>query len=112
MGDCPQMSATAVCRVVKNCATVLCSLSREYIKFPQPADIPGLTSNFFNIAGMPGVIGWVDDTFINITSPGGNNAELYRSRKNRFAINLMGICDHNLLFTNIICSWPGRQQSV
>ncbi|KAK8404685.1 hypothetical protein O3P69_007734 [Scylla paramamosain] len=70
--------------------------ARTYIKFPEPTDIPDLASNFFNIAGMPGCIGCIDGSYINIISPGGDHAELYRSRKGRFAINAMGICDYNL----------------
>lgn len=101
------MSAASVCKIVKNIASVLCNLRAIYIKFPEPTDIPDLTKNFFAIAGMPGVLGCIDGSYINIISPGGNNAELYRSRKGRYAINLMAICDHNLVFRNVICSWPG-----
>lgn len=104
---CSVMSVASVSNIIKNVATVLCRLAPVYIKFPEPADIPDLTKNFFAIAGMPGVFGCIDGSLIFIISPGGNDAELYRSRKNRFAINIMAICDHNLVFRNVICSWPG-----
>ena len=107
LADCSGMSAASVCKIVRSISTVLCSLAPIYIKFPEPADIPDLTKNFFAIAGMPGVFGCIDGSYINIVSPGGNNAELYRSRKGRFAINVMAICDHNLVFRNVISSWPG-----
>uniref|UniRef100_A0A0P4VXD6 DDE Tnp4 domain-containing protein n=1 Tax=Scylla olivacea TaxID=85551 RepID=A0A0P4VXD6_SCYOL len=107
MADCLGMSAASVCKIVRSISTILCTLARTYIKFPEPTDIPDLASNFFNIAGMPGCIGCIDGSYINIISPGGDHAELYRSRKGRFAINVMGICDYNLVFRNIICSWPG-----
>lgn len=104
---CSGMSVASVCNIVTTIATVLCRLAPVYIKFPEPADIPDLTENFFAIAGMPGVFGCIDGSLIYIVSPGGNDAELYRSQKNRFAINVMAICDHNLVFSNVICSWPG-----
>ena len=107
MADCLGMSAASVCNIVRSISTALCAIAQTYIKFPEPTDIPDLASNFFDIAGMPGVIGCIDGSYINIISPGGDNAELYRSRKGRFAINLMAICDYNLVFRNIICSWPG-----
>lgn len=62
---------------------------------------------FSAIAGMPGVIGCVDGTHIPIRSPGGQDAELYRCRKGYFSINVMGVCDASLKFTNIVVNWPG-----
>ena len=107
VADCSSVSAAAVSKIVRTISTILCLLVRDYIKFPQPNEVPDLTSNFYRIGGMPGVMGCVDGSYINILSPGGNEAELYRSRKGRFAINVMAICDHSLKFLNIVCSWPG-----
>ena len=54
-----------------------------------------------------GVVGVIDGCHIPIQSPGGNDAELFRNRKGFFSINVQGICDANLNFTNIVARWYG-----
>ena len=56
---------------------------------------------------MPGYIGCVDGTHIPIQNPGGQNPELYRCWKKYFSINVMGVCDADLKFTNLVVNWPG-----
>ncbi|XP_045112504.1 putative nuclease HARBI1 [Portunus trituberculatus] len=99
-GDCTDMSQPSVC-------TATASLAPEYIQFPSPATEEEVMQQFSNIAGMPGVIGCVDDTHIPIKSPGGVSAEIYRCRKGYFSINVMRLCDASLKFTNIAVNWPG-----
>jgi nuclease HARBI1 len=53
------------------------------------------------------VVGAVDGTLIKISSPGGDSAELFRCRKTWFAINVQGVCDSELNFTNIVARWYG-----
>lgn len=47
-------------------------------------------------------MGCIDCTHIQIQSPGGNNAELFRNRKGVFSINIQAICDPNFFFTDIV----------
>lgn len=53
------------------------------------------------------MVGAIDCTLIKIDSPGGLDAELYRCRKHYFALNVQGICDSDLCFTNLIVRWYG-----
>lgn len=52
-------------------------------------------------------IGALDCTHVKIRSPGGDNAEMYRNRKNFFSINVQTICDANLKIQDIVARWPG-----
>ena len=49
----------------------------------------------------------MDCTHVKINSPGGNDAELFRNRKGAFSINVQGICDADLTFTNLVARWYG-----
>ncbi|KAK9728102.1 DDE superfamily endonuclease [Popillia japonica] len=48
-----------------------------------------------------------DCTLIEIQSPGGDDAEIYRCRKGYFAINVQTVSDANLKIRNIVARWPG-----
>jgi hypothetical protein len=41
-----------------------------------------------------------------IDSPGGDDAEIFRGRKNFFAINVQAVSDSKLKFKDIIARWP------
>jgi len=56
---------------------------------------------------MTGITGAIDCTHVHITSPGGDDAELYRNRKGRFSLNVQTVCDADLVFTNVVCRWYG-----
>jgi hypothetical protein len=86
IGDCMHIHKSNICRVIRR---VTCQ------------------QGFFNIAGFPWVIGALDCTHVNIQSPGGANAELYRNRKGYFSINTQAICDSQLKLMHIIAHWPG-----
>lgn len=45
--------------------------------------------NFFNKAGMPGVVGCADGTHIRMKSPGQQHNHLYYNRKGFYSINAM-----------------------
>ncbi|GFX66206.1 nuclease HARBI1 [Trichonephila clavipes] len=61
---------------------------------------------FFSIAGFLKVIGALDGTFVRIVSPGGEDAERFRCRKNYFALNVQTIVDSDLVIRNVVARWP------
>ena len=67
---------------------------------------------FHEIANFPGVLGAIDCTHVAIQSPGGEDAELYRNRKGYFSINVQGICNSSLEFTNIVARWSGSSHDA
>src|SRR5207247_268398 len=77
----------------------------------------GFPGNVFDIGGQDvsnilfitskGVVGGIDGTHIPIKSPGGEDAELFRNRKGYFSINVQAVCDHEMVFTNVVSRWYG-----
>lgn len=56
---------------------------------------------------MQGVTGAIDGSHVRIISPGGANAELFRNRKDYFSINIQGVSNAKLMFTDIVARWYG-----
>ncbi|GFY67093.1 nuclease HARBI1, partial [Trichonephila inaurata madagascariensis] len=66
-----------------------------------------VSRKFFNNDGFPKVIGPLDGTFVRIVSPGVEDAERFRCRKNYFALNVQTIVDADLVIRNVVARWPG-----
>lgn len=107
MGDCGEMSTASVSKYVKVIAIANARQASHHIRFPEPNEARSLGSQFYAIAGMPGVIGCIDGSHVKIISPGGDNADIYRCRKGYMSLNVQGICDADMKFINVICSLPG-----
>ena len=56
---------------------------------------------------MLGVVVCIDCSHIPIISPGDEDAKLYRNRKGYFSLYVQAVRDTKLMFTNIVCLWPG-----
>ena len=54
---------------------------------------------------MPGIIGCIHGVLIFIFSPGIQDAEL-SLQEIFFALNVMAICDANMLLTKLVLNWP------
>ncbi|XP_045105013.1 putative nuclease HARBI1 [Portunus trituberculatus] len=99
------MSAASVCRFVRRIATAIASTAPRHIHFPDHQETHAIVNEFYRIAQLPGVIGYVDGT--HIKSPWGNDPEQYCCRKGSMSLNVQGACDAKLRFTNVVSSWPG-----
>ena len=62
----------------------IASLSPEVIVYPSLERTCEIKQHYLDKVGIPGISGIVDGTHINIESPGGNDAEMYRNRKGGF----------------------------
>lgn len=62
---------------------------------------------FYNIARMPGVVGAIDCTHIQILRPSVENSEVFRCRKGYFSLNVQAVCGPDLCFHNVVARWPG-----
>ncbi|KAK5647851.1 hypothetical protein RI129_002743 [Pyrocoelia pectoralis] len=72
-----------------------------------PDNMQQVQNDFFDIAAFPRVGAAIDCTHVKIQSPGGNDAELFRNRKNYFSINVQAACDSHLKILDIVARWPG-----
>lgn len=108
IGDFAGIHKSTASRIINKVSRAIAQLSPLYIKFPNTEeDIQRLRQKFYNIARFPRCIGALDCTHIKIQSPGGNNSEAYRNRKNFFSINVQTICDPDLKILDIVARWPG-----
>lgn len=62
---------------------------------------------FFERSNFPGVIGAIDGCHIEIKAPK-HNAIDYYNRKAFHSMILQGVCNHQMIFTDIFVGMPGR----
>lgn len=110
MGDCTDMSQPTASKCICKVSAAIAELAPDFIKFPDPSEEGEVMQQFSNIAGMPGVIGCIDGTHVPIKSPGGDDADLFRCSSNFFSLNVMGVCDTSMRFTQLVVDWPGGYQ--
>ncbi|KAJ3655790.1 hypothetical protein Zmor_014903 [Zophobas morio] len=103
------MHISTVSRIVRRVSDAIARLYHHFIKMPQTLMEQRLIQNgFFDIARFPRVIGAINCTHIKIESPGGENAEVFRNRKDYFSINVQAMCNANMEFTNVVARWPAN----
>ncbi|GBL85681.1 Putative nuclease HARBI1 [Araneus ventricosus] len=108
IADIFEVSQPTVSRVVHRVSEAIASLLPAYIYLPvNKEECKEVSKKFFDIAGFPSVIGALDCTFVRIVSPGGEDAERFRCRKNYFALNVQTIVDSDLVIRNVVARWPG-----
>ncbi|GFX31806.1 putative nuclease HARBI1 [Trichonephila clavipes] len=100
IADLFDVSQPTVCRVVHRVSEAIASLLPDFIH-------QSTEKSAKRIAGFPKVIGALDGTFVRIVSPGGEDAERFRCRKNYFALNVQTIVDSDLGIRNVVARWPG-----
>ena len=61
---------------------------------------------FYEIAGLPNVIGAIDCTHVRLKPPSVNDYA-YVNRKNYHSINVQIISDAKLRLLNVVARWPG-----
>ncbi|KAJ8889485.1 hypothetical protein PR048_008984 [Dryococelus australis] len=107
-GDFIGVHISTACQIVHRVTICLARMSREFVKMSTTQqEKEKVIRDFYQIAGYPKVLGALDCTHVPVKSPGGENAELYRNRKQFFSLNVQAVCDTNLIFMNLVARWPG-----
>lgn len=108
VADFTGVSTSSACRIIKRVSNAIASLNVHYIKMPETNEaMERIAEKFYGIARFPRVIGALDCTLIKIDSPGGEDAEIFRSRKQFFALNVQTVADSDLKIRDIVARWPG-----
>lgn len=82
-------------------------MASRFIKWPTTEDMGIIKKQFFRMNGFDiWVIGAIDGTYIVIKAPK-EDANVYRTRKCNFALNLQGVCVPSLHFIDCFVGFPG-----
>ena len=87
---------------MKYVSTAIGKMYSNFTVFPEADAATREAVKFYEKSDFPGVVGAIDCTHIRIQSPGGDNAELFRSRKRFFSLNVQAVCNADMLFTNLV----------
>ncbi|XP_013415046.1 putative nuclease HARBI1 [Lingula anatina] len=109
IGDLHGISQPAASRAISAVAAAIAASDDPElaVSFPHdPVDVRRTQQEFFRVAGFPRVLGCLDGTMVPILAPH-DDEYLYVCRKGYHAINVQAVCDARLLFTNVVCQFPG-----
>lgn len=82
-------SAQTVCQTVRRVASAMYSLRREVIRWPENCET--LSRQFYQTGQFPSVAGCLDGTHVPVKAPKKDEGS-FLNRKQRHAINVMGVC--------------------
>lgn len=78
-------------------------MASRFISWPNTSEVK---VEFESVCGFPDVVGAIDGTHIQIKAPSAH-PERYYNRKGDYSIVLQAVCQSNLVFTHVFCSFPG-----
>ncbi|XP_054091976.1 putative nuclease HARBI1 [Zeugodacus cucurbitae] len=112
-GDLCGVSKSSSCRAIKRVCHNISLLRKRFITIPLELESQReIHKQFYKISKFPRVLAAMDCTHVRIISPGGDEAELFRNRKNYFSINVQTFCDSNLNIMDIVARWPGSSHDA
>lgn len=109
-GDIHGINRQSVSRCIHQVANcIVRTLMQRHLAFPQTeAEIIQTMQGFYDMKGFPSVVGCIDGTLVPIKGPTDAESEpLFVTRKYNHCINVQGVCNADLKFTNIVAKWPG-----
>ncbi|XP_021953672.2 putative nuclease HARBI1 isoform X1 [Folsomia candida] len=107
LGTVSGTSQPSCSRIIAEVSSTLQGHANEMIRFPASVDERNIVSNaFYQVAGLPNVIGIVDGSHVLIKAPT-DHGGVYINRKQRHSINVQIICNHQDKITDIVAKYPG-----
>ncbi|KAH9375342.1 hypothetical protein HPB48_015373 [Haemaphysalis longicornis] len=108
VGDLVNVSQPTVSTVIWEVTQAVClRLFPKNVQLPNATEGKSLMTRLYQIGRFTGVTGCIDCTHVQIISPGGDCAEVYRNRKGVFSINVQAVTGPELQFLDVVASWPG-----
>ena len=96
-----------VCVIVHDtCKALVGTLESQYIRFPQDDELIEVIQGFNRKWGFVQCAGAIDGSHIPVRAPAMNHTDYY-NRKGWYSIIVRAVVDHNYLFRNVYCGWPG-----
>jgi hypothetical protein len=101
-------SQPTVSCIITRATTAFRNKARQVITFPptlaqQEREQEGF---YTHCRRIPNVIGCIDGSLIPVKTPSVNE-NAYVCRKQFHAVNVQGVCTHDMQFSNIVVRWPG-----
>lgn len=107
LADRAGISLPTISRTMPTVLAAIKSLSRDHIRFPYDnAHQSVIKRQFYEIAGLPNIVGAIDCTHVRLKAPSVNDYA-FVNRKNYHSINVQVICDAKLSLLNVVAKWPG-----
>ena len=107
-GELCSISQPSASRSIRRVSVALSHKADEIINFPSEDEaLARCKADWYDVAGMPDIVGAIDGTHVEIQSPGPFIEYAYVNRKNKHSINVQAICTANRKFINIVAKWPG-----
>lgn len=110
IGDVHGVHKMSVSRAVEEVSLLLATKFVDKVHFTKnPQKLRSIALGFAakgRHGGIPSIIGAIDGSHIRIKAPK-EDEQAYISRKNFHSINMQAVCDHQLLFTNVVIKFPG-----
>ncbi|XP_039304241.1 putative nuclease HARBI1 isoform X1 [Solenopsis invicta] len=91
--------------------TALNEISSEIIFWPNSEQRQRITTSFQASAGIEGIVGAIDGTYIPIKAPSAN-PDVYINRKCFHALTLQVISDNNMLILDGFAGYPSRVSDI
>ena len=97
---------STACRSIWRVTKALIENRGNMIRFP--LNLENIKREFFEIAGLPRIVGAVDGTHVEIQRPPSNQyPDEYINRYGTHSINVQVLCDASCRFLDVDASWPG-----
>ncbi|XP_013404377.1 putative nuclease HARBI1, partial [Lingula anatina] len=84
----PRISKATVSRVIRRVTVEITRLAGQFVQFPNGRRLEEVKKGFFQLAGMPNVIGAIDCTHVHILAPTGAREPDFVNRKGRHSLNV------------------------
>lgn len=103
------ISESTVHAAITRVVDFLLGVSTREIRWPDVDERENTKRSFRSLlrgGGLPDVVGTIDGCHIQISRPS-ESAESYFNRKKFYSVILQGVCDADLLFTDVFAGFPG-----
>ncbi|XP_033755823.1 putative nuclease HARBI1 [Pecten maximus] len=107
IADIHGISKSSSCLVVHRVVNAICNQLKNINFQTGTGEVRKVKSDFHKISGFPNVVGAIDGTHIPIQGMSSDDEHTYVCRKGFHSINVQGVVNSDLRFTNAVCKFPG-----